>query len=98
MKGEVTALILLDLSAAFDTIDHAILTDIFSVWYGISGRAQIWFSPYLKKRAPIRKKHCEIKSHSHIYGVPRGSVLGDWDHCVLSYRLHHSALLSLVLT
>ena len=49
-KGEVTALTLLDLSAAFDTIDHATLTDRLSDWYGISGQAQIWFSFYLKNR------------------------------------------------
>ena len=42
--GEVTALTLLDLSAVFDTIDHATLTDRLSHWYGISGQAQIWFS------------------------------------------------------
>ena len=49
-KGEVTALTLLDLSAAFDTIDHATLTDRLSDWYGISGQAQIWFSSYLQHR------------------------------------------------
>ena len=49
-KGEVTALTLLDLSAAFDTIDHATLTDKLSDWYGLSGRAQIWFSSYLQNR------------------------------------------------
>ena len=46
-QGEVTALPLLDLSAAFDPIDHATLTNRVSDWYGISGQAQIWFSSYL---------------------------------------------------
>ena len=49
-KGEVTTLTLLDVSAAFDTIDHATLTDRRSDWYGISGQAQIWFSSYLQNR------------------------------------------------
>ena len=51
-KGEVTALTLLDLSAAFDTIDHATLTDRLSDRYGISGQAQIWFSSYLQGVGP----------------------------------------------
>ena len=49
-KDEVTALTLLDLSDAFDTIDHATLTDRLSDWYGISGQAQIWFSSYFQNR------------------------------------------------
>ena len=35
-QGEVTALTLLDLPAAFDTIDHVTLTNRLSYWYGIS--------------------------------------------------------------
>ena len=49
-KGEVTALALLDLSAVFDTITHATLTNILSDCYGISGQAQISFSSYLQNR------------------------------------------------
>ena len=45
-KGEVTALTLLDLPAAFDTIDHAILTSRLTYWYELSGQPQIWFSSY----------------------------------------------------
>ena len=57
-KNEVTALTLLDLSAAFDTIDHATLTNRFSNWYGISGQAQIWFFSYLQNRHKITLSYC----------------------------------------
>ena len=65
-KGEVTALTLLDLSAASDTIDHATLTDRISDLYGISGQAQIWFSSYLQNRHQSLKTLCQIKSNSHM--------------------------------
>ena len=75
-KSEVTALTLLDLSAAFDTIDHATLTDRLSDWYGISGQAQIWFS-YLKNRLQsIKIKETFSDKVTLSYGVPQGSVLG----------------------
>ena len=60
-KGGVTALTLLDLSAAFDPIDHATLTNRLPDWYGISGQAQIWFSFYLKNVG-----HSSIISDLHI--------------------------------
>ena len=78
-KGEVTALTLLDLSVAFDTIDHATLPNIFSDWYVIStsGQGQIWFSSYLQNRHLSAKIKDSLSDKVTLsYGVPQGSVLG----------------------
>ena len=81
-KGEVTALTRLNLWAAFDTIDHTILTNGLTYWYGLSGQPQIWFSSYLKNGQQ------SMKSHSHIgfHGAPYH------DHCFLPYTLQTPAL------
>ena len=42
-KGYVIALTLLDLSAAFDAIDHNTLTNRLAEWSGVSGMALAWF-------------------------------------------------------
>ena len=49
-KGKVTALALLDLSAALDNIDHNVLIKCLSMWHGISDTALSWFSSYLIDR------------------------------------------------
>ena len=49
-KGSVTALTLLDLSAAFHTIDYTIILDRLNVHYGISELALGWFKSYLSGR------------------------------------------------
>lgn len=47
----VTLLVLLDLSAAFGTVNHGILLRPLSTSYGIRGRALEWFSSYLLGRS-----------------------------------------------
>ena len=46
-RGDLTLLVLLDLSAAFDIIDHEILLSRFRNEVGITGTALHWFSSYL---------------------------------------------------
>ena len=76
-KGSVTALTLLDLSAAFDIIDHTILLDRLNVYYGISELALGWFSSYLSGRTHSVKIGSTLSHPASLqYGVPQGSVLG----------------------
>ena len=82
-KGSVTALTLLDLSAAFDTIDHTILLDRLNVPYGIGELALGWFKSYLPGRTHSVKVGSTL-SHPAVlnYGVPQGSVLGPILFCL----------------
>ena len=76
-KGSVTALILLDLSTAFDTIDHTILLDRLTVYYGISEQALGWFKSYLLGRTHSVKVGSTLSHPAALqYGVPQCSVLG----------------------
>ena len=76
-KQDCTALTLLDLSAAFDTIAHQILLDRLKEWFGLDGVALEWVVSYLKHRfqsvqiSPLRSNPIEL-----LFGVPKGLVLG----------------------
>ena len=76
-KNELVMLVMLDLSAAFDTIDHDILLRRLEKMYGVQGTALKWFKSYLTNRTQsvmINGKESSQKSLS--YGVPQGSKLG----------------------
>ena len=49
-KGAAVGLVPLDLSAAFDTIDHSILFNCLQHWYDIDGVVLKWVESYLNSR------------------------------------------------
>ncbi|MGL5674454.1 MAG: reverse transcriptase family protein, partial [Plesiomonas shigelloides] len=76
-RGCISLLVLLDLSAAFDTIDHNILLNRLENYVGISGIALAWFKSYLSDRYQFVVVNEEMSFRSQVkYGVPQGSVLG----------------------
>ena len=73
----VVILVMLDLSAAFDTIDHDILFSRMENTLGITGQALAWFKSYLSGRTlriKIDKSFSELQDI--LWSVPQGSVLG----------------------
>ena len=75
--GDITVLTLLDLSAAFETIDYSILLDILVSSYGITGTALTWFKSYLTNRTQsVNIDNHTSQSSPLAFGVPQGSVLG----------------------
>jgi len=49
-RGEVTLLGFLDLSAAFDTVDHKILLDRLHVTFGLHGQVLDWIHSFVTRR------------------------------------------------
>ena len=68
---------LLDVSAAFDTIDHGILSDLLESQFGISGLALAWLKSYISERTQCVSYNGTSSIYTAVkYGVPQGSVLG----------------------
>ena len=74
---EVTLLVRLDLSAAFDTVNHGILIDHLNKDVGIQGKALDWFKSYLTNRSKqVFLNGTTSKQFNLDSGVPQGSCLG----------------------
>ena len=87
-KGYLTALILLDLSAAFDTVDHNTLLSRLHSHIGISGNALKWCNSYLKGRPQyVRIGSSSSNSVIHDFSVPQGSVLGPQWFTIYTYPI-----------
>ena len=76
-KGKLIMLVLLDLSSAFDTIDHDILVERMKKEFGITSCAKNWLESYLKDRSSRVSVLGEYSEKLPLkYGVPQGSVAG----------------------
>ena len=76
-EGDGMLLLLLDLSSAFDTVDHSLLLERLETLTGVTGAAKEWLVSYLSSRTQVvavgdaRSKPMPLTT-----GVPQGSVLG----------------------
>ena len=78
-------LVMLDLSAAFDVIDHNILFRRLEHTYGISSSALSWIKTYLSDRSQCVAVGSVLSdSQTLAIGVPQGSVLGPKLYCMFS--------------
>ena len=76
-EGENVFLVLLDLSGAFDIVNHSLLLARLQKSFGIRGTVLQWFDSYLSQRTQfvnINEANSTVRDLP--VGVPQGSVLG----------------------
>ena len=77
LDSNVSPILVLGFSAAFDTVDHSILFDRLEHYIGIKCSALLWFRYYLTNTMQFvlcedtKSKHCNLS-----FGLSQGSVLG----------------------
>ena len=73
----VTSIVILDLSAAFDTVDHNLLLEVLGKRFGIAGTALEWYRSYLvPRRFRVAIKDKTSKPRQLDYSVPQGGIQG----------------------
>jgi len=84
----ICALALLDLSSAFDTVDHDTLLSVLNRRFGVDGLALEWFGSYLAGRTQTFQYNTQKSGpHTVTCNVPQGSVLGPQDFIAYTEEL-----------
>ena len=90
-------MVLLNLSSAFDTLDHSILLDRLKTYFKVTGNALKWFRSYLYGRSQVVIGDKITSPRDLKFGVPQGSILGPLlfimylaplQDIILSHKLH----------
>ena len=77
LSGNEAVLVLLDLTSAFDTVDHQILLSRLEERFGVSSTAAKWFESYLNERKQQVIIDGALSDPTLLrWGVPQGSVIG----------------------
>ena len=75
-SGKAVTVTLLNLSAAFDTVDHDILFNSLRDLFGVDGTVLRWIKSYLANRKQkVKQDNYFSDAFSLPYGVPQGFVL-----------------------
>ena len=76
-QKDCTIMVMLDLSAAFDTVDHQLLLKILRNEIGLRGTVLSWFKSFITGRSQrVRINNITSEEILIKFGVPQGSVLG----------------------
>ena len=95
VSWKIYRLCLLDLSAAFDIIDHNFLPTHLSSLFGILGTALNWSRSYLSSRCFCVKCNNNLSSvHICLSGVPKAQFLAFWPLLFVMYTTMLSTLIS----
>jgi len=76
-SGNLACLTLLDLSAAFDTVDHETLLRRLQETYGLHGNVHCWFTSYLGQRTQFVRR-CGLRVDSDTSTIRSPAGFGTW--------------------
>ena len=100
--GQVTALVLLDLSSAFHCVNHEIMIWVLNERFQVEGQASAWFLSYLGDRSQIfRVDGCQITFRFRSTAVFRKDLaLGRWNssHIPRMWRTRWSVIVSITIS
>ena len=88
--GQISAVVLMDLSAAFDNVNHTVLLETFEKFYGITGEALSWIKSFLSGRYFCVIVNTKLSEEKQLYlSVPQGGCSSAFFFIMYAATLFH---------